>query len=410
MLEDIFDLSRTFLKLRKSNYQRYFLRDTKLSHRFSIILGERGVGKTTMLVQYLLSVAKGNALSDKILYVQADHFLIQQYSLYAIAEQFFHYGGQVIAFDEIHKYPNWSNELKSIYDTFPTLRIFASGSSILEIHRGSHDLSRRAIVYHLYGLSLREFIELKYNLQIPHQNLSTILSDASKLSHSIVDQLEKSGLKILKVFLEYLEYGYYPYFLEIGSLDEFKLTLQQNLHTTLEADLSAIYPKLTGNSIYKIKQLLSYSAQAVPFTPQWKKIGEIIAVTDLRTLKSYFKYLQDAHLICQLQVATKKLKGVEASEKVYLANPNQLYAISFEQPEVGMLRVTFAYCMLQTRHLVQRAGKADFMIDRKIHLEIGGRNKSTAQIRDQSNGYLFLDNIEHGFKEKIPLWLLGFLY
>ena len=167
MIEEVRELSQNFIKLKYKQYRRYFIQNTPLKHRFSIILGERGVGKTTTLIQYLVDAAEGNLLSDKILYVQADHFLVGRTSLYEIAETFCRLGGVVVAFDEIHKYSNWSMELKSIYDTFPDLRILASGSSALEIHKGSHDLTRRAIVYHLFGLSFREFIELKYGISLP---------------------------------------------------------------------------------------------------------------------------------------------------------------------------------------------------------------------------------------------------
>jgi len=167
MYTEIVKLSRDFMQTRMQSYERYFIRTMGPTHRFTIILGERGVGKTTTVIQYLLKSVAGDFHSDKILYVQTDHFLLGNTSLYEIAEQFHQLGGKTIAFDEIHKYPNWSMELKSIYDTFPDLRIFASGSSALEIYKGSHDLSRRAIVYRMFGQSLREFIELKFQINMP---------------------------------------------------------------------------------------------------------------------------------------------------------------------------------------------------------------------------------------------------
>ncbi len=152
MFSELRELSQNFIKLKYEQYRRYFIRNTPMKHRFSIILGERGIGKTTTLIQYLLDSANHDPLGDEILYIQADHFLVHGNSLYEISETFSRLGGKVIAFDEIHKYPKWSIELKSIYDTFPDLRILASGSSALEIHKGSHDLTRRAIVYRMFGL------------------------------------------------------------------------------------------------------------------------------------------------------------------------------------------------------------------------------------------------------------------
>ena len=180
MFEELKELSQTFIKLKFEQYRRYFIKRSPLKHRFSIILGERGIGKTTTLIQWLLDSANQNPLSDNILYIQADHFLMGKITLYEIAESFCRLGGKAIAFDEIHKYPNWSMELKSIYDTFPDLRILASGSSALEIHKGSHDLTRRASVYRMFGLSLREFIELKYGVELPSCSLEDIIYGAYK--------------------------------------------------------------------------------------------------------------------------------------------------------------------------------------------------------------------------------------
>ncbi|MFI5343744.1 MAG: ATP-binding protein [Chlamydiales bacterium] len=408
--EELQELSQSFIKLKYEPYRRYFIRQTPMLHRFSILLGERGVGKTTTLIQNLLDFANDNPVSDKILYIQADHFLVRRMSLYEIAEKFIRFGGQFIAFDEIHKYLNWSMELKSIFDTFPELRIIASGSSALEIHKGSHDLTRRAIVYHLYGLSFHEFIELKYGLELPIYKLEEIISEHPKIAFTIIKQLEDKKLKILKLFKEYLEYGYYPYFRVFESVAEFKMTVEQNLHTTLESDLVAIYPHLTGNSIKKIKQLLVYLTQAVPFTPNWQTIKKITDIGDDRTLKTYFKYLEDASIISALESGSEKMKRLEDPEKIFLANTNQLFAFTSSQPNVGTLRETFFLSNLRPIHNVTLARNTDFLVDQTYYFEVGGKNKTVAQIKDHKRGYLALDDIEHGVQARIPLWLFGFLY
>ena len=222
MYEELRELSQAFIQIKSEPYRRYFIKNAPLKHRFSIILGERGIGKTTTVIQCLLDFADQNPLSDQILYIQADHFLMGKTTLYEIAGTFNRLGGKFIAFDEIHKYSNWSMELKSIYDTFPDLRILASGSSALEIHKGSHDLARRAIEYRMYGLSLREFIELKYGLELSSLTLSEVVTEHTKLAFNIIQRLEEKQLKILKLFNEYLEYGYYPYFRAFESVAEFK--------------------------------------------------------------------------------------------------------------------------------------------------------------------------------------------
>lgn len=408
--EELQELSQNFITLKYQQYRRYFIRNTPMKHRFSIILGERGIGKTTSVIQSLVDFVNGDFVSDEILYIQADHFLVRGMSLYEIAEKFTRLGGKVIAFDEIHKYPDWSIELKSIYDTFPDLRIIVSGSSALEIHKGTHDLSRRAIVYRMFGMSFREFIELKYGLTLPTYTLEQIISNHSKITFSTVKIIEDQKLKILKLFKEYLEYGYYPYFLAFESVEEFKMTVEQNLHTTLESDLSAIYLHLTGNSIKKIKQLVGYLTQAVPFTPNWQQIKKITEIGDDRTLKTYFKYLEDASIIAILESASEKMKRIESPEKILPSNPNQLFAFGSRHPNVGTLRETFFLCNVRPFHKIAAAKNGDFCVDQTYYFEVEGKNKKTDQIKNFENSFLAVDEIEQGSKGRIPLWLFGFVY
>lgn len=262
----------------------------------------------------------------------------------------------------------------------------------------------------MFGLSLREYIELKYGLQIPSVSLETILHDHTQLAFNIIEQLDTRELKILRLFQDYLKNGYYPYFQQFEAIEEFYMTLEQNLHTTLESDLVAIYPHLSGNSIKKIKQLVSYLAQAVPVTPNWQTIRNITEIGDDRTIKTYFKYLEDAHIICSLGAATDKMKRLEHPEKVFLANPNQLYAFATRHPNQGTLRETFFLSNIRPKHHVTSAKNTDFLVDDKHYFEIGGKNKRSDQIKGQANACLALDDIEHGTANRIPLWLLGFLY
>ena len=410
MLDEFQKLSRHFLEIKNQSYQRYFIQKTALTQRLSLLIGQRGIGKTTLLIQYLLSHVANDRLSPKILYIQADHFLMGNTSLYNIAEEFNTLGGQWLAFDEIHKYANWSRELKSIYDTFPHLQIIASGSSALEIHKGTHDLSRRAVVYNLYGLSFREYLELYYELTLSPYSLEEILRNHEKLTEDIFKKIIPSDKKIIPHFLDYLQYGYYPYFREVNDIAIFYLLVEQNLHTTVESDLVAIYPHLTGNSIKKIKQLLSFISKAVPFTPNWQKLKSILDIGDDRTLKTYFKYLEDAELIQTVSTTTKKIKRLETSEKIYLNNPNQMHALSYDQYNAGTIRETFFLNMLTTQHEVTLPMKGDFLVDHRYLFEIGGRKKGFQQIEHAKNAYLACDEIEKGIGAKIPLWLFGFLY
>jgi len=411
MIEKLFSHHRTVLSSLNRPFKRYFLKKHALKNRFSIITGQRGVGKTTVMIQYIYSFIENDIVSRKALYVPMDHFMVVGYSLYEIAEEFVNYGGQLLCFDEIHKYPNWSRELKSIYDSFPNIRLIVSGSSALEIHKGSHDLSRRAVVYRMTGLSLREFIELKYQIELSVLNMESILTDHETHSYKVTQKLDQKHLKILPVFQEYLRHGYFPYFLEHPDEATYLRTLEQGLHTTIESDLLSIYPRLAGVSIKKLKMLLSTIARSAPFTPDMKRLKQMIEVGDERTLKTYLNYLVDGRAITCLSKKNKSIKGLEKPEKIYLNNPNQALAIcDKETANSGTIREIFFTCILQEEHSITIPPKGDFIVDDKNLFEVGGKGKTFKQIKDIPDSYLALDNIEHGMNAKIPLWMFGFLY
>ncbi len=317
----------------------------------------------------------------------------------------------MICFDEIHKYPDWSTELKSIYDTFPKLSIVASGSSALEIYKGSRDLSRRAVVYKMFGLSFREFIELELGIELISFGLEDIVRNHQRIANGIIMAVEKKGKKILALFKHYLEHGYYPYFREYKNRELFYITLEQNIHTTLESDLIAIYPSLSGNSIKKMKKLLTIIAYSVPFTPDLKKLKTTLEVGDERTLKTYLKYLEDAGIILTISKSGRGLRGLEKPEKIYLNNPNLIHAISSVTPvEKGNLRETFFLNLMGSLHKVSSPAQGDFNVEGKYIFEVGGKSKNFSQIKGIADSFLAVDDIEIGTGNKIPLWLFGFLY
>ena len=410
MFEELCKISQHFLDIKNQQFRRYFIQNIPLTHRLLVIIGQRGIGKTTTLIQYLLSQVNNDRFSSDILYVQCDHFIMGQTSLYEVAENFNALGGKLIAFDEIHKYPNWSQELKSIYDTFPKLKIIASGSSALEIHKGSHDLSRRALVHRMYGLSFREYLELYHGIKISSYSLEEILKNHERIVSNILNLTAENDKKILPHFLDYLSHGYYPFFREVNDTATYFLLVEQNVHAIIESDLVAIHPSLTGNSIKKIKQLLVYISRAVPFIPNWQKLKSILEIGDDRTLKTYLKYLEDAELIKTIQKATQKIQKIEAPEKIYLNNSNQMQALSFDQNNKGTIRETFFLNMLSTQHEVTLPIQGDFLVDDRFLFEIGGKKKGFHQLKPATNSYLAVDEIEHGIGAKIPLWLFGFLY
>jgi predicted AAA+ superfamily ATPase len=290
------------------------------------------------------------------------------------------------------------------------LTILASGSSALEIHEGSHDLSRRSLVYQMQGMSFREYLELAHQIELSTYTIEETYTHHERLASIVIQKLAEIGKNIIPEFHRYLQFGYYPYFYELKNEALYKITLEQNVHTTIESDLASIYPQLTGISIRKIKHLLSFIANAVPFTPNWNHIMSALEIGDLRTLKTYFSHLEDAGLIKSISKATKKFSQLESPSKIYLENPNQLYAISSETPEIGTVRETFFLNMTSQKHSVKMPKNGDFLIDDNILFEVGGRKKNFNQIKSEARAFLACDEIEQGAGAKIPLWLFGFLY
>ncbi|MBS0655274.1 MAG: ATP-binding protein, partial [Verrucomicrobia bacterium] len=247
------------------------------------------------------------------------------------------------------------------------------------MHKGSHDLARRAIKYEMLGLSLREYIELRFNIHLPSYPLSEIIQNHERLASQIIERCEAIDQKIIPLFQHYLKCGYYPYFFELPNEEFYFITLEQNIHATIEVDLAAIYPHLNGVSINKLKQLLIFIAKSVPFTPNWTTIKDTLEIGDARTVKTYFQYLQDAYLVRCVGKGNKKFDHMNSPEKVYLDNPNQMQALCAGAANSGSERETFFLDMLSLKHSVTLAQKGDFLIDGNMLFEIGGRKKTFEQ-------------------------------
>jgi predicted AAA+ superfamily ATPase len=413
MLTDFFRKTTEFVKLNNLEYKRYFIKTHDLTHRLSIFLGPRGIGKTTVIAQHINQFYK----DGEALYISMDNIVnTQKFTMLEIAEEFNLNNGKLICFDEIHKYESWSAELKVIYDTYPDIKVIATGSSALEINKGSHDLSRRAIIYNMYGMSFREFIELSYGYSVEKYSLENILSDHSSIAKNIKDTIELKDKKIIPLFKEYLEYGYYPYYNSMPNKTMFFQTLEQNINVSIEIDLLNIYPKLNGNSIKKIKLLLAVIMKSVPFTPKMSELKKAIDVKDDRTLKEYLSKLDDAGLIKLLMKSSVAMKSLDKPEKIYMANTNLMHVSA---PNIGNVRETFFMNQLNNYYSnnasfykpgIYSSNDADFYLEEKYTFEIGGKNKNFKQVKDLKDSYIAADDIEIGFGNKIPLWLFGFLY
>ncbi|NDP28335.1 MAG: AAA family ATPase [Flavobacterium sp.] len=362
------------------------------------IKGARGVGKTTLILQY---IKKNIPVDQSSLYVSLDNIWFADHTLSSLVDQFIKQGGKFLFLDEVHKYPNWSQELKNIYDDYPELKIVFTASSLLEILNARADLSRRAIVYTMQGLSYREFLNLKLGLQLPSYSLNAILEDHLAISRQI-----NTHIKPLEYFSSYLKQGYYPFFQEVPAL--YFQRIEEVINLILEIELPLLR-KVEIAYVSKLKQLLQIISESVPFVPNVSKLSERIGV-NRNTFVSYLYFLEEAHITRNLYKDAKGITQLQKPNKIFLENTNFQYALSPSQANIGNIRETFFLNQLSVAHTVEFIEETDFLVDRQYVFEVGGKSKNKRQIRNQEQGYLVVDDVEYGMGNTIPLWLFGFLY
>lgn len=410
VFDDLVLLSQVQLRIHNRPFLRTQFRGDPFKARMTILLGPRGVGKTTAMVQHLLKFAGGDVLDQRILFVPSDHIGLKDSSLYVIGEAFALRGGTHVCFDEIHKVEGWARELKSLYDTFPELTILASGSSALQIAAGGADLSRRALVLHVNGLSFREYLELGHGLELAPLSLPDLLENHPGCAERILDAVAPTGKRILPHFHGYLRTGVFPFFLETADASLYLTLLEQNVHTILESDILSMNPSFTGATVRKMGRLLSVVATSAPFKPDFTKLTNLLEIGDQRTLKKYLRLMERAGLIMSLSASGKGLKTMEKPEKIYLGNTNLIHALARGTADPGNIRETFFLSQAQVKHTVSAPRHGDFLVDDTWTFEVGGRSKTASQIKGVSEAYRALDDIERGTGRRIPLWLFGFLY
>lgn len=389
-MEDLFQKHQTILAHTSSKFKRYLYDDIAWGSRMIGIVGARGVGKTTMVLQHI----KEHLDVQKSLYVSADDMYFSENSLYHLAEELYKNAIEHLFIDEIHKYENWSQELKNIYDTFPTLQVVFTGSSILELLKGSADLSRRAPMYFLKGLSFREYLNFFHQQDIQAFSLEQILQHQAKL-----EDIKHP----LPFFKDYLQNGYYPF----GQEDEFTIRLGQVVVQTLETDIPQ-FANLTISMSRKLKRLLAIIAESVPFKPNFSKISKLLGVSR-SSLDDYFHYMEKAGLIAQLRDDTQGIRGLGKVNKVYLENSNLIFNLASDKSNIGNIRETFFLNQMQVKHSVRSSKTADFMIA-DYTFELGGQSKTKKQIASIKNAFIVKDNIEYGYQNTIPLWAFGLNY
>lgn len=361
--------------------------------------GARGVGKTTLLLQYIKLHL--SAELTETLYISLDSFWFSNNSLLELVDNFVKLGGKYLFLDEVHKYPNWSQELKNSYDDYPELKIVFTGSSLLEILNARADLSRRALVYSMPGLSFREYLVMHTEQQFQTYSLEEILKNHITVSLEILDKV-----KPLAYFSDYLKSGYFPFSNEVPEV--YYKRLNETINMMLEIELPLLR-SLDVAYVHKIKQLLYIIAQAVPFTPNVSKLAQKIGI-QRSTLLSYLHYLEEIKLTKNLFKDSGGISKLQKPLKIYLENPNLMYSLALSEVNSGTLRETFFANQLQHQYKVNYSEKGDFLINRKFIFEIGGKEKSQKQNENLENAFIAADNIEYGNRNKIPLWLFGFLY
>ena len=389
-MNNLIKIYKKLLRETDTGFFRYLYGEIDWGNRIVGIRGPRGVGKTTLMLQRI----KRDLNADDALYVNADDIYFSDHRLLSLAEQVVQRGIHYLFIDEIHKYKDWSKELKLIYDYYSELRVVFSGSSVLDLNKGVSDLSRRAVMYHLYGLSFREYLRLFQNIALPAFSLDDI----------VAGRPEALALKTPLLFFEdYLRRGYYP-FAQDNSFDE---KLRQVINLTLETDIP-VFADMPASMGRKFKRLLAIIAQSVPFKPNMSKLSEMIG-TGRNQMPDYLNYIEDAGMIAQLKDDTGGIRGLGKVEKIYLDNPNLMYALADGAVNVGNLRETFFLNQMRVKNPISLSSVADFRIGNRT-FEVGGKSKGTKQIESAEEGYVVKDGIEFSSGNILPLWWFGLNY
>lgn len=386
-------LQSTFSKLLKetsTSFHRYMYNRINWNARMIGLMGPRGIGKTTLVLQHI----KEELPRKESLYVQAEDFYFANHRLIDLADRFAKIGGKYLIIDEIHKYKDWSRELKLIYDYHSELHIVFTGSSVLDIAKGAYDLSRRALVYEMQGLSYREYLELFHGIHLPVCTLQQLLQQEVEIPNDFLP---------LQYFGDYLQRGYYPF-----ADRDINRYIQQVVNATIDTDIPQ-YADLTVSTARKLKRLLAIIAQSAPFKPNMSQIGGQLEISR-NNVADLCAYLEKTGLVGQLRTSTGGIQGLGKVDKIYLDNPNLIYTLGAPNIEIGTVRETFFYNQTHALFSVTASPISDFLIDGQYTFEVGGKKKRQSQLQNLSDGYVVKDDIVSGYGNIIPLWAFGMLY
>lgn len=389
-MEQLFEYFKRKLKETPTDLVRYKYNEIEWRGHALGLVGPRGVGKSTMLLQYI----KMQLEEKDTLYVSADHLYFASHTLVDLADRFYKMGGKHLFIDEIHRYEGWSVEVKQIFDSYSDLQLVISGSSILEITKGMADLSRRVPIYEMQGLSFREYLHLFHGIRM----------DALPMGRLLRHDYGIPGVEHpLPLFHDYLRRGYYPFGMDAA----YDIELMQVVAQTMESDIP-LYLNTNVSIGRKLKQLLMVVAESVPFKPVMQKLADVTGISR-NYIQDYLMYMERAGMIAQLRDAVGGIRGLGKTEKIYLDNTNLIYVLAPKRADIGNVRETFFMNQLRVVGDVMCSPVSDFLVD-GMTFEIGGRKKGQKQISEIDNAYVVKDDIETGFANVIPLWAFGLLY
>ncbi len=397
MLDKLLSFQNRLKKSHTIQYRRSLYKEIDFDDKMIAIFGARGVGKTTLLFQYLQELEEKG---KNALYISMDYPFLVGADLIEIVEEFVESGGEYLLLDEIHRYSDFSAYLKTIYDMYAISVVF-TGSSATSILNAKSDLSRRVTLYNLGGFSFREYLEFKYKTTYESYNVEILIENHIDISNEIV----KKNCNILKDFKEYLKVGYYPFYFDKKS--SYYENLLNTINLTIDLDLTSL-GLIEQKYTYKLKKLLEVVCGSKPFEVNYTKIATVAEISRAK-LYDYVEFLNDGQMLLLVDEYVKGIKKINKPAKIYLNNTNLLFAYC-QKSEIGTVRETFFANQLNMKNRLNIAKEGDFLVDEKYLFEVGGKEKGYKQIKDMANSYVVADAIEVGYGNKIPLYLFGFLY
>jgi len=381
------------------NFKRYLFDEINCDARLIGIKGARGTGKTTLLLQMLKELSLDET---KAVYFSLDDIYFLEHSVSETIRKFYKNGGKYVFLDEVHKYPNWSREIKNIYDQIEDIKIVFTGSSVIDISKQEGDLSRRVLMYELFGLSFREFLKFNNNLDFS----SLTLEDLTGINRKNIKERFPNDFRPYEYFKNYLKYGYYPFYKE--DINGYYRRIKQVVRLIVEYDMA----ELKGFDIRNAKkmlQLLQIISQQVPFKPNIVNLAKKSSI-HRNSILNYLYFLDQAGIIKLLYPSGISIAKLQKPEKIYLDNTNLIYALSDSNQSTGTIRETFFYNQVRVKHNVSEPKKGDFEVDERFTFEVGGKNKTARQINDLNNAYVVKDELEYPIGNALPVWMFGFLY